>query len=270
MKYAPFILLSIAATAVLGCTPKQEAKSLVIYYSVSGTTEAVAKIFQEKTGADIARIEAVNPYENDFKKIVEVYQQEMEQGVTRDIEPLEVNLADYDTIYIGTPVWFGKCAGPVETFLKNNDLKGKTVIPFCTFGSGGNTAAEMMQKMQPEAGFPAWYGVRTARVDKAPVEVEAFLAGIGAIEGTVEELREFSAFRDLTEEEKAIFEEACGSYPLPLGSPDSVASRDLDEAAEYIFKSIVKGFDGKDAVQEIYVTKGKAEGSTAEFTQVMR
>ena len=270
MKKPLFILSTVALVAVCSCTPKPEERSLVLYYSVSGTTEAVAKIIQEKTGADIEQIVAVEPYENDFMKIVEAYQKEMRQGVTREIEPLKVNLDDYDIIYLGTPVWCGNCAGPVETFLKNNDLKGKKVIPFCTFGSGGNTAAEMVQRMQPDAEVPGWYGVRTARVDKAPAEIDAFLAGIGVLAGEMKKLPDFSEQRELTDAEAAIFEEACGSYQMPLGTPTSVASRDLDDAVEYIFRSEVKGFDGKDAVQEIYVTKGKAEGSVAEFTQVVR
>lgn len=263
-----FILSAIAATAVCSCAPGQESRSLVVYYSATGTTATVAGIFQEKTGADIEQILPVESYGTDFNRIVQAYQQEMASGTTREIQPLKANPADYDTIYIGTPVWSGNPAGPVETFLKQYDLKGKVIVPFCTFGSGGNTAAEMIQKLQPDAKVPGWYGVRQARIDKADAEVGSFLVGIGVLGGSTAKLPAFSQQRELSDGERAIFDEACSSYQMPLGSPVSVASRQLEGATEYIFKSEVSGFDGKQTVQEIYVTK--MAGSPAEFTQVVR
>ena len=269
MKTTAFILTAITATAICGCAPKQ-AKSLVLYYSVSGTTETVAKVFAEKTGADIVRIEAVNPYVNDYQTIIDTYQKEMAEGITRDIQPLEVNLDDYDVIYLGCPVWFGHCAGPMETFLKNYNLAGKKVVPFFTFGSGGNTAYDMVKNYQPEAEIPGWYGVRAARVDKAGAEVEAFLVGIGELEGEAVELPEFSEAREVSEADMAVFNEACGSYPMPLGTPASVCSRELSDAVEYIFTTQNTTPDGAVSTSEIYVTAPKAEGAAAEFTQVVR
>ncbi len=264
-------ILGAAALATLcGCSAKQESHSVVVYYSATGTTETVAKLIHEKTGADLLKIEPVESYGEDYDGIIKAFQQEMEQGNIREIEPTGLKVSDYDTVYVGTPVWFGRCAGPVEVFLRESDLKGKVVVPFCTFGSGGNTVPGQMKTLQPEASFTDWFGIRAARIDKADAEVTAFLAKIGAIEGDVSEWPDFSENRTPDEAEMAIFNEACGSYPMPLGTPDRVASRDKGDSIEYLFKGTVNGRDGKETTQSIYVTKGKSEGSVAEFTQVVR
>ena len=271
MKINNLVMVSIiGAAALCGCSSGQKSHSIVVYYSATGATETVAKLIQEKTGADIAAIVPVESYGTEFDAINEAFQKEMEQGISREIESLDIDFSKYDTVYVGTPVWYGRCAGPVETFIKTYNLKDKTVYPFCTFGSGGNTAAEQMKQLLPDAHIDDWYGVRNARLDKADAEIDRFLARIAAPKNGVPQWPAFSEGKPLDEAERAIFDEACGSYPMPLGTPVSVASRDKGDATEYIFETRATGFDGKPATQSIYVLKGKAEGSLAEFTQVVR
>ena len=265
MNIKAFILTAIAASAVCGCAPKQGARSIIVYYSATGTTGTVAKLFQEKTGADIAEILTAEPYDTEYDALIEQYQKEMKAGITREIQPLDVNFDNYDVIYLGSPVWFGHCCGPVESFLKNYDLKGKTIIPFFTFGSGGNTAVDMVEQYQPEAEIPAWYGVRAARIEKADAEIDTFLVGLGILEGDVVELPEYSQEREPDDTEKAVFDEACGSYPMPLGTPVAVSSRETADSDQYIFKT---ESDSGNA-SYIYVTRPKS-GGVAEFTQVVR
>lgn len=265
MNAKAFILTAVAAGAVCGCAPKQGPRSIVVYYSATGTTETVAKLFQEKTGADIVEIVTSEPYNTEYNALIEQYQKEMQAGITREIQPVDVNFDDYDVIYLGSPVWFGHCCGPVETFLKSYDLKGKTIIPFFTFGSGGNTAVDMVEQYQPEAEIPAWYGVRAARIEKADAEIDTFLAGLGVLEGEVVELPEYSQEREPSEAEMAVFDEACGSYPMPLGTPVAVASRETADADQYIFRTESEAGNSS----YIYVTRPKA-GGAAEFTQVVR
>ena len=277
-KQTILILSAVLTLSVCSCTSKsQEQKnqdngphSLVVYFSQSGTTEAVAQLLQAKTGADILKILAAVPYDDDFQAIVDAYVQEMKAGITREIQPVETDLTQYDTLYIGFPVWCGNAAGPMETFLRSVDLKGKTIIPFCTFGSGGNTSIDQLKQLQPEANYTDWYGVRTERLAKADAELDEFLARIGVTPGDAKPLPAFTEQRDLTEEEAAIFEAACGSYQMPLGTPISVAVRSLDNGTEYLFVSKVTGFDGSEGTQQIYVIQGNEPGSVAEFTQVVR
>jgi len=271
IKKSIFILSSIAAFASCTTTKESPAKSsLIVYYSNTGTTEKVAEVLKSKTGADMARIECENPYSTDFMQTVNEFQEEMNNGTTRAIKPLGVEVSNYDTLYIGFPVWFGTYAGPISSFIKNYDLKGKTIIPFCTFGSGGNTAIDRLSEALPESNILPWYGVRTARIEKADKEVESYLAALGIIKGEKTDLPSFSEQQALTDEEKAIFQSACGSYQMPLGSPISVASRKLADATEYLYVCKVENPNGQEASQQIYVSKGDADGSVPEFTQVVR
>ena len=110
-------------------------KMLVVYYSWSnGNTKKIAEQLADETGADIARIETTEPYRGSHEDVVEQGKREVEAGFMPQINPLSVNLADYDVIAIGTPTWWYTMAPAVLTFLTTNDFTGKTVIPFMTNG----------------------------------------------------------------------------------------------------------------------------------------
>ena len=110
-------------------------KMLVVYYSWSnGNTKKIAEQLADETGADIARIETTEPYRGSHEDVVEQGKKEVEAGFMPRINPLSVNLADYDAIAIGTPTWWYTMAPAVLTFLTTNDFTGKTVIPFMTNG----------------------------------------------------------------------------------------------------------------------------------------
>ena len=270
------VLLLSAVAALMACTANQtqaenKPRSLVVYYSQSGTTEKVANIIQKKTGADIERIETVNPYSGDMGAIAGAFMGERRDGKFRDLKPMKAKVADYDTIYVGYPIWAGTFAGPMHSFVKTADLKGKVIVPFCTFGSGGNTSIPDLKAALPGSTITSsWYGVRAARVDKAEAEIETFLINLGALKGKKTSLPAFSAQHAVSADEKAIFDKACGDYPMPLGTPSSVGTRSLNNATEYLFTCNSKDMQGKESKQLIYVIKGNAEGSVPEFTQVER
>lgn len=270
------VLLFSTVVALIACTANQsqagnKKHSLVVYYSLSGNTDKVANIIQKKTGADIERLQPVKPYTGDMGAIAGAFMEERRNDKFRDLKPLTAKVADYDTLYVGYPVWAGTYAGPIHSFIKSNNLKGKVVIPFCSFGSGGNTSVADLKAALPETTVTSsWYGVRAARVDKAEAEVEAFLVNVGALKGKKQQLPAFSAQHAVSAEEKAIFDKACGDYPMPLGTPSTVGTRSLDNATEYLFTCNSKDMQGKESKQLIYVIKGNAEGSVPEFTQVER
>ena len=269
-------LLFGAMAALMACTIDQaqagnKTHSLVVYYSQSGTTEKVANIIQKKTGSDIERLQPVNPYTGDMGAIAGAFMGERKDGKFRELKPLKAKVADYDTLYVGYPIWAGTFAGPIHSLVKSNDFKGKVVVPFCTFGSGGNTSIPELKAALPGANVTSsWYGVRAARVDKAEAEVETFLINLGALKGKKQSLPAFSAQHAVSAAEKAIFDKACGDYPMPLGTPSTVGTRSLDNATEYLFTCNSKDMQGRESKQLIYVIKGKAEGSVPEFTQVER
>ena len=246
-------------------------KKLVLYYSETGSTKTVAEELQKQLNADIEAIEAVKPYSGNFQETMQRGQREMQSGETPALKPLKSKIADYDVIFLGYPIWFGTYAMPIATLVKDNDFAGKTIVPFCTFGSGGlNTSSDALTKALPKAKIQKGYGVRTARVAAAAKELDRFLKENGYKEGTVAPLPAYSDQQPVTDADKAIFDAACSSYQFPLGTPLTVGKRTTDESIDYEFKVKSSGFGGGESTSTIYVTVGKEEGAKPEFTEVVR
>lgn len=263
------LLLSIAMTASITTCFAQ--KKLVLYYSETGSTKAVAEELQKQVGADIEAIEAVTPYSGNFQETIQRSQRERESGETPALKPLKSKIADYDIIFLGYPIWFGSYAMPITTLVKENDFAGKTIVPFCTFGSGGlNTSADAIKEALPKATVKAGYGVRTARVAAAAKELDRFLKENGYKEGTVSPLPDYSAQQPVTEEDKAIFDAACSSYQFPLGTPQTVGKRTTEDGTDYKFIVKSRGMNGEESTSTIFVVKGKEQDAKPEFTQVVR
>ena len=246
-------------------------KKLVLYYSETGTTKAVAEELQKQVGADIEAIEAVTPYSGNFQETIQRYQRERQNGETPALKPLKSKIADYDLIFLGYPIWGGVYAMPIFTLIQENDFAGKTIVPFCTFGSGGlNTSADALKAALPKATVKAGYGVRTARVAAAPKELDRFLKENGYKKGTIEKLPDYSAQQPVTDAERAIFDAACSSYQFPLGTPQTFGKRATSDSTDYKFSVKGRGMNGEESTSIIYVTVGKAADAKPEFTEVVR
>ena len=109
-------------------------KSLIVYYSYRGNTESIAEMIQKETGADVVRIQTVVPYTGSYNQVVNQGQEEVNRGYCPKINPVDVDWSQYDTIILGTPVWWYTFAPAMHTFLKSQDWNGKTVYPFATNG----------------------------------------------------------------------------------------------------------------------------------------
>lgn len=267
------ILLTVAAAAALmGCNSgkdAQQTKSLIVYYSQNGTTKTVAEQLQAETGADIELVEAQKPYDGDYDQTIKRCQEEMAAGTNAEIKPLKANIADYDTIYVGYPVWFGTYAPPMATLIKTANLDGKVVIPFCTFGSGGVTeTVATLRKAQPKATVLDGFGIRSARIAKLVPELQQYLVNLGVKAGTPLTLPAFSDQKALTDDDRTVFDAACGDYPMPLGTPVTVGSRTIAGGTEYLFTVNYDDGKGHAGQARIYVTA--LTGAKPEFTLVER
>lgn len=246
-------------------------KRLILYYSETGTTKTVALELQKQTGADIEAVEAVVPYTGDFQETIQRSGGEMQRGEFPAIKPLTKNIADYDIIFLGYPIWFGTYAMPIATLVKENDFAGKKIVPFCTFGSGGlNTSSDALRKALPKADITKGYGVRTVRVSAAAKELDRFLKENGYKAGTIERLPDFSAQQPVTDAERTIFDAACSDYQFPLGTPQTVGKRTTPDGTDYKFTATGRSFNGEESTSTIYVTVGNTEGAKPEFTEVVR
>jgi flavodoxin len=281
-KYLSMLGALVASICLCACGGKKQSendfltdnapKYLVLYYSQTGATEQVAKEPQQRLGADIEAIELDAPYPNDYSKTLEQVMKERMEGVTPKLKPIHSTLSQYDVIFLGYPIWFGTYATPIASLLKDVDFTDCTLVPFCTFGSGGlESSAKELQVAAPRARVLDGYGVRNARLAAMPAELNRFLIEREYIEGEVTALPDYAEQQPVTDEEKAIFEAACGSYQFPLGTPLTVGKRGTDEGVDYVFTSAAKDMiSGNDTTFTIYVTVPNGEGAKPEFTRVVR
>lgn len=109
-------------------------RAIVVYYSLGGNTRRVARQLQRATGADLAEIKTVKPYTGSYDNVVGQGQREVNSGFLPELQPMEVDLDRYDTVILGTPVWWYTFAPAMNSFLRSTDLSGKTVYPFATNG----------------------------------------------------------------------------------------------------------------------------------------
>ena len=118
-------------------------KILVAYFSASGNTEAVANAIADTLDADLFEMVPEAPYTSadlnwtDSSSRVNAEHNDPSKQDVKLAKNTVDNWADYDTVFIGYPIWWGIAAWPVNDFVKNNDFTGKTVIPFCTSTSSG-------------------------------------------------------------------------------------------------------------------------------------
>ena len=157
--------------------------TLVVYFSATGNTEEAAGYIAGLTGGDLFELEPVEPYtsedlnySDDNSRVSLEYADESLREVELAADTVE-NWNDYDTVFIGYPIWWGIAAWPVDNFIEANDFTGKTVIPFCTSASSGlGQSGELLAEM---AGTGDWLeGQRfSSRVSEA--DVEEWLSTLG-------------------------------------------------------------------------------------------
>lgn len=126
-----------------GVTETEDGKILVVYYSATNNTKAVAETIAETLGADLFEIVPTEIYTDDdlnwtnsSSRVSKEHDDTSLRNVGLTADNAE-NWDEYDTVFIGYPIWWGVAAWPVDTFIKANDFTGKTVIPFCTSASSG-------------------------------------------------------------------------------------------------------------------------------------
>ena len=259
-----FLILAIMVLFAVSCGQKATSKALVLYYSQTGTTKMVAEALQQALGADIEEIIVEDPYDPDFNATVTRGQKEMAEDNFPALQAISSNIQDYDVIFLGYPVWFGTYANPIETLLRTADFSGKKIVPFCTFGSGGlDTSSKAISEKLPDAEVLPGYGVRTARIEAAPAEIDRFLKENGFLSGKYEKRAEFPAPHAVSEEDSAIFDAAVGTYPMIRATASEVAERAVSGGKEYLFSAQERG-----GTIKVYVLA--EDGKDPVFTQVLR
>ena len=134
---------SAAASSEATSTVTTTGKTLVVYFSATGTTQGVAQTIADTVGADLFEVVPSDPYTSDdltwTNNDSRVSREHNDEGLRAvALESTDVDgWDDYDTVFIGYPIWWGIAAWPMSSFVAANDFSGKTVIPFCTSASSG-------------------------------------------------------------------------------------------------------------------------------------
>ena len=124
-------------------------KTAVIYFSRSGVTKGLVEKFPLEEGDRTIELIPSVPYPKSYFKTLARAKAEIEGNVSVDLENAKQNLRDYERILIGFPIWFWTCPKAVTSFIKENNLKGKTIYPFCT--SGGIDITEAVDEIKRTA-----------------------------------------------------------------------------------------------------------------------
>ena len=169
-------------SSVYNTDSSSNSKILVVYYSATGSTKAVADTIADTTGADLFEITPVVPYTsddlnwtNDNSRVSVEHNDESKRDVPLT-KTTPDHWADYDKVFIGYPIWWGIAAWPVNNFVEGNDFTGKTVIPLCTSSSSGlGQSGDLLADM---AGTGNWQDVERFTSGASSSKVESWVNGL--------------------------------------------------------------------------------------------
>ena len=157
-------------------------KTLVVYYSATGNTEAVANYIADATGGDLFELEPVEPYTDEdlnYNDENSRVSQEYADESLRDVELVSTTVDgfdEYEYIFVGYPIWWQVAAWPVNQFIENNDFTGKTVIPFCTSASSGiGDSGQLLEEM---AGTGNWLEGERFRSSTSEEDVQTWVENL--------------------------------------------------------------------------------------------
>lgn len=137
-------------TATSNNQTTSDKKILIAYFSETGNTDKFANIIHEQIGGDMLKIEPVTPYPQG-QELFDYTEKERDNDERPEIKG-SINVADYDTIFVGYPIWWYTLPMIMYTFFDNYDFSGKTIIPFNTHeGSGNGGTYSTIKQFEPNA-----------------------------------------------------------------------------------------------------------------------
>ena len=147
------VVLMLGSFAVQASAVSKK-KTLIVYFSRTGTTKEIARKIQKLTGADIVEIKTKKSYPSGYNDLLKAAQEEQDRNARPELATRITNFKDYKSIIIGYPIWLGIQPMAINTFLESYDFTGKKVIPFCTSGGSGiSDSIKSIRKICKSADF---------------------------------------------------------------------------------------------------------------------
>ena len=166
--------------------PEGQNDILVVYFSATGNTEGVAEIIAETTGGTLFKIEAADPYTEedlDYYTGGRADQEQNDEDCRPEIANSVGNFADYETVFLGHPIWHGIAPRIIQTFLESYDFSGKDVYTFSTSGSTlGSGAFSELQSQYPRIGFIENFHLTRSTLANAQQLTEEWIEGLGFVQ----------------------------------------------------------------------------------------
>jgi flavodoxin len=153
---APAAILLAAGASACSADDRQtttsKSKTLVAYVTRSGNTRVIAEQLQRDLTADLFEIQPAQAYPADYERHVEQARQERDRGLEPALKRRVENIADYETLFLGFPIWGETAPPPIRSFLRAHDLVGKRVRPFITHGGyGPGKSLSVLKTHAPQA-----------------------------------------------------------------------------------------------------------------------
>lgn len=146
---------------------------------IQGNVEYFAKIIAEETGADLLQIQTVQQYPGDHETLVDQAAEERDSGARPELASHIENLDDYDTIFVGYPIWWYDMPMAMNTFFEEYDFSGKTIVPFSSHGgSGFSTSLDDIAAYEPDAALLDGFTVSRDDVPNSADDLKAWVAGL--------------------------------------------------------------------------------------------
>ncbi|OFQ14510.1 flavodoxin [Prevotella sp. HMSC073D09] len=202
MAFRKIILMLTGILLSVSCSGEQKkevknnqamngSKVLIVFFSHAGenysvgnvkvgNTKLIADEIQKRTGGDEFEIVAEKSYDMPYSQLIEIAKEETKRGEKPAFKGEVKNIEQYDTIFIGGPIWWGTYPQVMFTFFDKYDLNGKTIIPFTTHeGSGlANTVADV-KRAYPKAKVMEGFAVYGHEVRTDMSKVNTWLNGLG-------------------------------------------------------------------------------------------
>ena len=136
-------------------------KILIVYLSRTKNTKAVAEMIQKNVGGTLVAIELEKPYPENYQATVAQVASENQSGYLPPLKTKIDSIGQYDVVFVGFPTWGMQLPPPMKSFLKQNDLSGKTIIPFNTNGGYGiGSTFETVRQLCPGSKILEGYSTR--------------------------------------------------------------------------------------------------------------
>lgn len=162
--------------------PSGNKKVLVVYFSHTGNTRTIAGYIHDTVKSNLMEIKTADTYTDDYDTLLAQIREEVASEYCPPLTTKIEDIASYDVVFIGYPIWVETAAPPIRTFLTIHDLTGKTVVPFCTSGTSSAEASyRLVRSLCPKSTVLEGIQIRRGTYDTAYERVVAWLQRIGMV-----------------------------------------------------------------------------------------